>query len=930
MDFNLKNFPDEYLVLPNLQNAGFLFVARKTDKKGFKISVDDLRTLIGISAVNGEPIITPTTNQLPSVNNDGGALEKGNWIVLTPNSWTNISGGAAVVVPASNIGISFFNGTIWGAPKLIPLTVNTILNGSGAPAAGLGNIGDFYIDYTNIRLYGAKTSSGWGAGVSLKGTSGSLFLNQWVTPYLNPDTGVNGYSINQVVRDENFNEYVSLSNNNTAALSDVSKWRKQTPENKILDFFLSIDSTNKEELTEFEWALGKLNTNGSFASDANYFVTKYYRIGYGDILEIFRAWTGHNIPLAYFYEDGEEITPVESVFPVVTNSTTGGTLVENLKHVFQKTGWLVICLYKNAAANGTHPENDFNVKLTRLGASYGKAITTFDINKITDIGGVTSFKTFLEYINPDTNFNDSIFYKAIDFWGARPANGYITANGIFNTSSNQYHRYSEYISIPSGKTVYVYGCGDSSGSIISLYAEQSEVSFIKSQTGTGANTNNTYFKWYKLTNDSGSDAFIRIWSRIWSNDTDTRDKMWQKVIFFFSDNENIKMSLNFKESYFNLTDNSAGKKNTSLNFESNYFGKIIGHRGYTGFGASENTKDAYYHSYLLGVKIVECDVNTTLDGVPVLMHDSTINRTMSNVDGSPIPTAINVNSITFADLKSNYIYKNSKGIKRSIYSFEEFLQDCQRWDLVPFIELKDNTLPIEQLKQLNDLIAKYLDFRRAKIGSFNTANCYNFRSINPFIDVYLISGSMPSKANLDRMETERIDACLGAGIADNQANLDLLRSKGIKFQLWTVNSAVQFVSSYRAKADYISTDVFADFNNKVGRSVVKYNSLFTFGAYVLGSGAIIESGYILANNGATVTTPNITNASGFGVQYIEFEAKGNFTLSYKGGEYNHSSAGFEYIRFAIPVNTGGDFTVQLKSNANGGAINMFNFEYRSF
>lgn len=57
-----------------------------------------------------------------------------------------------------------------GTPGTAGTNGNTILNGSGAPASGLGNNGDFYIDTTNSRLYGPKASGAWpGTFVSLAG-----------------------------------------------------------------------------------------------------------------------------------------------------------------------------------------------------------------------------------------------------------------------------------------------------------------------------------------------------------------------------------------------------------------------------------------------------------------------------------------------------------------------------------------------------------------------------------------------------------------------------------------------------------------------------------------------------------------------------------------------------------------------------------------
>lgn len=48
----------------------------------------------------------------------------------------------------------------------------TVLNGSGAPASGTGNNGDFYVDTTAKAIYGPKTSGTWGSPTSLVGPQG--------------------------------------------------------------------------------------------------------------------------------------------------------------------------------------------------------------------------------------------------------------------------------------------------------------------------------------------------------------------------------------------------------------------------------------------------------------------------------------------------------------------------------------------------------------------------------------------------------------------------------------------------------------------------------------------------------------------------------------------------------------------------------------
>lgn len=49
---------------------------------------------------------------------------------------------------------------------------STVLNGSGAPGAGLGSDGDFYIDTTADAIYGPKTGGAWGSATSLIGPQG--------------------------------------------------------------------------------------------------------------------------------------------------------------------------------------------------------------------------------------------------------------------------------------------------------------------------------------------------------------------------------------------------------------------------------------------------------------------------------------------------------------------------------------------------------------------------------------------------------------------------------------------------------------------------------------------------------------------------------------------------------------------------------------
>ena len=120
--------------------------------------------------------------------------------------------------------------------------------------------------------------------------------------------------------------------------------------------------------------------------------------------------------------------------------------------------------------------------------------------------------------------------------------------------------------------------------------------------------------------------------------------------------------------------------------------KGINHRGYT-VVAPENTLPAFKLSKDMGFEYVETDVRFTSDGVPVLLHDATINRTARNSDGTEISGTVNIADITYAQASSyDYgIWKGSAYAGTPIPTFAQFLKACRRLGLRPYIELKAGT-----------------------------------------------------------------------------------------------------------------------------------------------------------------------------------------------------------------------------------------------
>lgn len=129
--------------------------------------------------------------------------------------------------------------------------------------------------------------------------------------------------------------------------------------------------------------------------------------------------------------------------------------------------------------------------------------------------------------------------------------------------------------------------------------------------------------------------------------------------------------------------------------------KCINHRGWNSI-APENTLPAFILSHENGFKYVETDVCLTSDGVPVLLHDSTIDRTS---DGSGSIASMTYEEVLQYDFGS---WKSSDYTGTKIPTFEEFIALCRYIGLHPYVEVKHGAGFSEaQVQNLVNIAKKY-------------------------------------------------------------------------------------------------------------------------------------------------------------------------------------------------------------------------------
>ena len=129
------------------------------------------------------------------------------------------------------------------------------------------------------------------------------------------------------------------------------------------------------------------------------------------------------------------------------------------------------------------------------------------------------------------------------------------------------------------------------------------------------------------------------------------------------------------------------------------------HRGGM-FYTPENTIPAFLFALQNGYDQIETDPQLTLDGVVVLMHDDTINRTCRNADGSIIEKPVKVSDITYAQLMQYDagIAMGEEFLGTKVPRLDELFELVQGHDVVISLDKK---IPTEKIDAMLDVVEKY-------------------------------------------------------------------------------------------------------------------------------------------------------------------------------------------------------------------------------
>lgn len=226
---------------------------------------------------------------------------------------------------------------------------------------------------------------------------------------------------------------------------------------------------------------------------------------------------------------------------------------------------------------------------------------------------------------------------------------------------------------------------------------------------------------------------------------------------------------------------------------------IISHRGAAAI-APENTLAAFRLAIEQGVDFIETDVQLTADGVPVLMHDPTLDRT-TNGSGP-------VGAHTFEEVRAldagGWFDAGFAG--ETVPTLEEFLALLQPAPTRAFIELKGEWTPPE-VASVMELLRENRLVYRVVLESFEVPNLEMVQQIAPEFARMLLTRELTYEVLATAVELRASAVGAREGLyLENPEFVGQIRRAGMGAVVYTLNADAQWQRAAELGLDFVITD----------------------------------------------------------------------------------------------------------------------------
>ncbi len=229
--------------------------------------------------------------------------------------------------------------------------------------------------------------------------------------------------------------------------------------------------------------------------------------------------------------------------------------------------------------------------------------------------------------------------------------------------------------------------------------------------------------------------------------------------------------------------------------------KMIAHRGLSGL-ERENTNPAFVAAGNRSYFGIETDVHKTLDGKYVVIHDENTERV---TDGK---VSINVEKSNYADFSDLVLPDIDASYTRTdikIPLLSEYVKICKKYQKKCVLELK-NAFSVDDIKEIIDIIKAENYLENVIFISFSFDNCKNLRPLVPDNDIQFLTGEEVTDEMVERLLEHKLNLDIYYKKLNKEV-IDMLHSKGILVNCWTVNEKADGEALADMGVDFITTNI---------------------------------------------------------------------------------------------------------------------------
>lgn len=220
----------------------------------------------------------------------------------------------------------------------------------------------------------------------------------------------------------------------------------------------------------------------------------------------------------------------------------------------------------------------------------------------------------------------------------------------------------------------------------------------------------------------------------------------------------------------------------------------VAHRGYS-IDLPDNSSASFAAAAATTFWGIETDIRATADGVLICSHDDLVKY----ADG----TALSIKDNTLATLLAKPLANDKTTEDAHLCTFAEYLTICQGGDKVAVVELKDHFSNADLALVLADVDTHYT---RAKciFIAFDYDNLTRLKALDAALALQYLS-STKNDPNLDVAIQEGISLDVHYSILTKKL-VRKAHDKGLKVNVWTVDSNVVLGEVRRKGVDYVTSN----------------------------------------------------------------------------------------------------------------------------